>query len=182
MPPHVSSYIVDSYVRLRKISKDEAEQKKSHSYTSARTLLGVLRLAQALARLRQSGVVEQPDVDEALRLMECSKESLLDDGNKDAEGDRSPVSRIFRLIKEMAGRGHKSTRQARFGRGPGRERDMDVDSDSDDELDQLSMVDVRRKVLSSGFTEAQLMETINQVSGGSHRRATLTLLHASTRT
>ncbi|KIL69837.1 hypothetical protein M378DRAFT_157073 [Amanita muscaria Koide BX008] len=161
VPPYVSSYIIDSYVRLRKVSKDEAEQKKSHSYTSARTLLGVLRLAQALARLRQSGTVEKPDVDEALRLMECSKESLLDDSDKDVEGDRSPISRIFRLIKEMAGRGHEPTKR-RLGRGPGRERDMDVDSDSDDEVDQLSMVDIRRKVLSSGFTEAQLIETINQ--------------------
>ena len=74
MPPAVSNYVVESYVRLRKLSKDEEEQKKLHTHTSARTLLGVLRLAQALARLRFSETVEHPDVDEALRLMECSKE------------------------------------------------------------------------------------------------------------
>ncbi|KAK2466838.1 hypothetical protein APHAL10511_001096 [Amanita phalloides] len=159
VPQHVSSYIVDSYVRLRKVSKSEAEQNKSHSYTSARTLLGVLRLAQALARLRQSGTVEVPDVDEALRLMECSKESLLDDSEKDVETDRSPVSRIFRLIKQMAGAGQRPKKHTKaMGRG----RDMDVDSDSEDGIDQLSMVDVRRKVLSAGFTEPQLMETIAQ--------------------
>ena len=161
MPQHVSSYIVDSYVRLRKISKGEAEQNKSHTYTSARTLLGVLRLAQALARLRQSGTVEIPDVDEALRLMECSKESLLDDGDKEMETDRSPVSRIFRLIKQMARSGQGPKIQPRaIGRG----RDMDVDSDSEDEVNQLSIVDIRRKVLSAGFTEVQLTETIAQVS------------------
>lgn len=158
----MSSYIVDSYVRLRKISKGEAEQNKSHSYTSARTLLGVLRLAQALARLRQSDTVEVPDVDEALRLMECSKETLLDDGDKDVETDRSPVSRIFRLIKQMAGSGQEPRRKQ--PKAIGRGRDMDVDSDSEDEVNQLSMVDIRRKMLSSGFTEAQLIETINQVS------------------
>ena len=161
VPQHVSSYIVDSYVRLRKISKGEAEQNKSHTYTSARTLLGVLRLAQALARLRQSGTVEIPDVDEALRLMECSKESLLDDGDKEMETDRSPVSRIFRLIKQMARSGQGPKIQPRaIGRG----RDMDVDSDSEDEVNQLSIVDIRRKVLSAGFTEVQLTETIAQVS------------------
>lgn len=161
VPQHVSSYIVDSYVRLRKISKGEAEQNKSHTYTSARTLLGVLRLAQALARLRQSGTVEIPDVDEALRLMECSKESLLDDGDKEVETDRSPVSRIFRLIKQMARSGQEPRKQPKaIGRG----RDMDVDSDSEDEVNQLSIVDIRRKVLSAGFTEVQLTETIAQVS------------------
>ncbi|KAF8746099.1 hypothetical protein AX14_000158 [Amanita brunnescens Koide BX004] len=158
VPQHVSSYIVDSYVRLRKISKGEAEQNKSHTYTSARTLLGVLRLAQALARLRQSGAVETPDVDEALRLMECSKESLLDDSDKDVETDRSPVSRIFRLIKQMAHSGQGPRRPKAIGRG----RDMDVDSDSEDEVNQLSIVDIRRKVLSAGFTEVQLTETIAQ--------------------
>ena len=66
VPPEVSNYVVESYVRLRKQSKEEEEQKKSHSYTSARTLLGVLRLSQALARLRYSDEVEQGDVDEAL--------------------------------------------------------------------------------------------------------------------
>ncbi|KAF8623584.1 hypothetical protein AX15_006350 [Amanita polypyramis BW_CC] len=160
VPQHVSSYIVESYVQLRKTSKGEAEQNKSHSYTSARTLLGVLRLAQALARLRQSETVDRSDVDEALRLMDCSKESLLDDGDKDVDMDRSPVSRIFRLIKQMAG-AHQRQEKKR-ARGAHRERDMDVDSDTEEEDDQLSMVDIRRKVLSAGFTEAQLIETITQ--------------------
>ena len=83
VPPEVSSYVVESYVRLRKQSKEEEEQKKSHSYTSARTLLGVLRLSQALARLRYADEVEQGDVDEALRLMEVSKESLYDDEDRE---------------------------------------------------------------------------------------------------
>ncbi|KAF8636514.1 hypothetical protein AX17_003328 [Amanita inopinata Kibby_2008] len=163
VPQHVSSYIVDSYVRLRKVSKDEAEQNKSHSYTSARTLLGVLRLAQALARLRCSGIVETTDVDEALRLMECSKVSLLDESERDIDPDRSPVSRIFRLIKQMAGAGQRPRRRAKLGRASARERQMDVESESeDDESDELSMVDIRRKVLTAGFNEAQLIETIVQ--------------------
>ncbi|KAG6877575.1 hypothetical protein C0992_009658 [Termitomyces sp. T32_za158] len=161
VPPRVSSYVVDSYVRLRKVSKEEEEQNKSHSYTSARTLLGILRLAQALARLRLADVVVREDVDEALRLMACSKESLQEDTDKDHEPDKSAKSQIFRIIKAMAQSGDRTPRrQKTLGRGPARERDMDVDSDEDDE--ELSMVDVRARIMTAGFTEAQLMDTIAQ--------------------
>jgi len=172
----VSSYVVDSYVRLRKMGKEDEEQNKSHTYTSARTLLGVLRLAQALARLRFSDTVEHPDVDEALRLMECSKQSLEDEDSMDHGPDKSAISQIFRLMKQMAGAGalgrkKKPTRgkkQKRLGRGPNRERDMDVDSESDDDSEdeyggdpeEVSLVDIRARVTTAGFTEAQLNETI----------------------
>lgn len=46
------------------------------TFTSARNLLGILRLSTALARLRLSNVVEKDDVNEAIRLMEMSKDSL----------------------------------------------------------------------------------------------------------
>ncbi|KAJ8594277.1 minichromosome maintenance protein mcm7p [Rhizopogon salebrosus TDB-379] len=163
VPPDVSSYIVDSYVRLRKLSKDETAQKKSHTYTSARTLLGVLRLAQALARLRFADSVQRDDVEEALRLMDCSKESLHDDEDKEYEPDRSVVSQIFRLIKSMSNEGGRKRRkrQKRIGRGPGGEREMDVDSDEDeDDGEELPLIDVRSRVLGAGYTEAQLNDTI----------------------
>ncbi|KAJ6531336.1 MCM-domain-containing protein [Mycena capillaripes] len=192
VPPTVSSYVVDSYVRLRKMGKEDEEQGRSHTYTSARTLLGVLRLAQALARLRFSDTVEHPDVDEALRLMECSKQSLEDDDGMDQGPDKSAISQIFRLMKQMAGAGAPSRKrkggkkQKRLGRGPNRERDMDVDSDSDDSDDEyggdpeeVSLVDIRARVTTAGFTEAQLNETIakyeelnvlTRVAGGSKIR------------
>lgn len=166
VPPMVSNYIVDSYVRLRKLSKEETAQKKSHTYTSARTLLGVLRLAQALARLRFADIVEHGDVDEALRLMECSKESLEDDEDREYEPDRSVISQIFRLVKNMAGEsgGKRRKRQRRIGKGPGGERDMDVDSNEDDNDGELALIDVRSRVLGAGYTEAQLNDTIAEVS------------------
>jgi DNA replication licensing factor MCM7 len=164
VPPQVSNYVVNSYVRLRKVSKDEEQENKSHTYTSARTLLGVLRLAQALARLRFSNTVEHADVDEALRLMDVSKESLQEDADKEYEPDKSAVSQIFRLIKGMAGTGGKSRRKRRrLGKGPGRERDMNVDSDEDEETDELQLIDIRARVLNSGFTEVQLNDTIAEV-------------------
>jgi DNA replication licensing factor MCM7 len=163
----VSSYVVDSYVRLRKVSKNEEQQNKSHTYTSARTLLGVLRLAQALARLRFSNTVEHADVDEALRLMDVSKESLQDDADKEHEPDMSAMSQIYRLIRGMAGSGRRRQQKSkvrRLGRGPGRERDVVADSDEDeDDTEELTLVDIRARILRQGFTETQLNETIRNV-------------------
>ncbi|EPQ57870.1 MCM-domain-containing protein [Gloeophyllum trabeum ATCC 11539] len=175
VPPEVSSYVVDSYVRLRKLSRDEEEQKKSHTYTSARTLLGVLRLSQALARLRFSDIVTHLDVDEALRLMECSKESLLEDAEKERDPDQSPQSKIYRIMKDMAKAGRGSgkkrktvqSRKKRLGKGPGGERDSDVDMDEDyddsgDEgMEEIPIVQIRARVLAAGFTEVQLNDTIS---------------------
>lgn len=166
VPPEVSNYIVESYVRLRKLSKEDEEQKKSHSYTSARTLLGVLRLSQALARLRYEDEVEHVDVDEALRLMEVSKASLYDDDEKERDFDRSDVSQIYRLIKDMAddrrgGPKRKPKRARRLGRSYEGQRDRDSDEEEGEE--ELPLVDIRARVLANGFTEAQLMETIIEV-------------------
>ena len=157
VPREVSDYVVKAYVRLRKMQKDQEDNNKTHSYTSARTLLGVLRLAQALARLRFADTVEIADVDEALRLMEVSKESLLDDEDKERESDQSELSVIYRLIKDMASRG-----PARIGKGPAGETDMDIDVDASGE--ELSMVDIRARCQAKGHTETAIMDTILQVN------------------
>lgn len=101
--------------------------------------------------------------------MECSKESLQDEDDKEPDLDKSSISQIFRLIKSMAGSGNESSdrskRLKRLGKGPGGERDMDVDSDDEDEDSTvLSMTEIRARVLSSGYNEVQLMETITTVS------------------
>jgi len=126
----------------------------------------VLRLSQALARLRYSDEVEEGDVDEALRLMEASKESLLDDDEKERDTDRSDTSKIYRLIKEeftklKAGGGRSRRRRGgrRLGKGPDGEREMDIDSD-DEENEEITILDLRARVLASGFAEHDLMETI----------------------
>lgn len=56
--------------------RKEARNSRDMTFTSARNLLGILRLSTALARLRLSNVVEKDDVSEAIRLMEMSKDSL----------------------------------------------------------------------------------------------------------
>ncbi|VDC06692.1 unnamed protein product [Peniophora sp. CBMAI 1063] len=165
VPADVSQYVVDAYVRLRKQSKDDEAAGKAEGYTSVRTLLGVLRLSQALARLRFADTVLVHDVDEALRLMTVSKESLADEEEDEGRGaDRSETSKIYRVIRDLLTKpagGRRPKRQRRMGRGPGRERDMDVDSDAEDEEeDTVSLVDVRQRVIGLGFTEAALMKTI----------------------
>lgn len=76
----LTEYLVHNYVAMR--GQEAEEGGNARGYTSPRILLGVLRLSQALARLRMSEIVERDDVDEALRLMEASKSSLHDKEKK----------------------------------------------------------------------------------------------------
>lgn len=113
----LSEYLVSNYVAMRSTEVEDGREAKE--YTSPRVLLSVLRLAQALCRLRLGDTVQRSDVDEALRLMEASKASLgtsgrrrrgdddadeadldalLERGDDDDEGNR--VWRIYSLISE----------------------------------------------------------------------------------
>jgi DNA replication licensing factor MCM7 len=173
VPKAVSDYVVTSYVRLRRQQSEDEASNKFFTYTSARTLLAVLRLSQALARLRFAEVVELPDVDEALRLMEVSKASLYDDDSRaEREGDQTDVSKIYRIIRDMARsaavvdrRSPLPARPTRFvGKGPEGERaeDMEVDGDSDEgegegPMPGQSMDAIRERVIARGFTETLLM-------------------------
>lgn len=153
VPAQMSEYIVSSYVQMRKQQKEDEAEDKNYTYVSARTLLGVLRLAQALARLRMDSVVGQGDVDEALRLMDVSKASLYEHQTRSGE-DHSDTSKIFRIIKDMAsGRGAAARRRA---------AGEQTDSDDDGELQDMSVVDLRARVIAKGFTENQFIDTLTE--------------------
>jgi DNA replication licensing factor MCM7 len=100
VPHGLVDYIVGAYVSLR--MNDLAH--KDTTFTTPRTLLAVLRLAQALAKVRLSDEVSQADVDEAMRLIEVSRSSVdthLDRAARHkVEGD--PSTRIFALIRDLA--------------------------------------------------------------------------------
>ncbi|KAK2803633.1 Mcm2-7 hexameric complex component [Onygenales sp. PD_10] len=140
VPKRVSDYMVGSYVRLRQEQKREEGSKKQFSHTSPRTLLGILRLSQALARLRFSDEVIVEDVDEALRLTAVSKASLHLDSQ--AGGDQSPMSKIYNLIRGMRESGAAAVEDGNEG--------------------ELSMKRVRERVVAKGFTEDQLSQTIEE--------------------
>ncbi|KXS99941.1 hypothetical protein AC579_6232 [Pseudocercospora musae] len=140
VPKAVSDYLVGAYVRLRQQQKRDEAGKKTFTHTSPRTLLGILRLSQALARLRFAEEVITEDVDESLRLIEVSKASLYDD-NRDRRGDQSASTKIFNLI-----RGMKESGAAATGEGSG----------------ELDMRRVRERVLAKGFTAQQLEAAIDE--------------------
>ncbi|KXL43685.1 MAG: hypothetical protein FE78DRAFT_151760 [Acidomyces sp. 'richmondensis'] len=142
IPKQVSDYLVGAYVRLRQQQKRDEASKRTFTYTSPRTLLGILRLSQALARLRFADEVIADDVDEALRLVEVSKASLYDD-NRDRRGDQSPSTKIYNLIVGMRESGAAAT-----GAGRG----------------ELDMRKVRERVLAKGFTVQQLEACIEEYS------------------
>lgn len=82
MTPSVNDYVVQAYIRLRQDSKREMDSKFSFGQATPRTLLGIVRLSQALAKLRLADIVDIDDVEEALRLVRVSKESLYQETNK----------------------------------------------------------------------------------------------------
>jgi DNA replication licensing factor MCM7 len=140
VPESVSDYLVGAYVRLRQQQKRDEASSKTFTHTSPRTLLGILRLSQALARLRFADHVITDDVDEALRLVEVSKASLYDD-NRDRRADQSPSTKIFNLIRGMRESGAAATGE---GRG------------------EMDLRRVRERVLAKGFTVTQLEECLEE--------------------
>ncbi|KXZ44931.1 hypothetical protein GPECTOR_60g708 [Gonium pectorale] len=105
VPEQLTEYIASFYAELRQMEK--AALGAAATYTTPRTLLSILRLSQALARLRFSTLVEQSDVDEALRLMRQSKASLENSGPGAGSGEgayEDAVSLVYRLIREYSSR------------------------------------------------------------------------------
>ena len=79
--------------------RDRIEETEDFQYTSARTLLSIIRVSTALARLRFSETVTLQDVDEAIRLSEVSKASLLNPSNKQKV---DPIGQIYETILGMS--------------------------------------------------------------------------------
>ncbi len=156
VPESVTEYLTRTYVRMRDAQRRAEKRGQQFTHTTPRTLLGVVRLAQALARLRFATAVCRDDVDEALRLMEASKESL--DAHEavvgGGRGRRAPnaASRIYNLVKSLADSGACRA---------------DADGGDDDEAGdgaavELSMRKVRERVLAKGFTEDQWLSALDE--------------------
>ncbi len=140
VPKSVSDYMVGAYVRMRQQQKRDEGSKKHFTHTSLRTLLGILRLSQALARLRFSDQVVTEDVDEALRLVEVSKASLYNDSR--GQGDQSNSTKIYNLIRGM--------------------RDSGAAAVGDGSRGELSIRKITERVVAKGFTQDQLEQVIEE--------------------
>jgi DNA replication licensing factor MCM7 len=76
-------------------------------YTSARSLLGILRLSQSLARLRFSHSISKADIDEAIRLMNKSKNTLIEQSQSSSASSSSAkrvddTSAVYSIIRQHA--------------------------------------------------------------------------------
>ena len=147
VPTDVAPYIVEAYVSLRSQGTPTgSKQSKNGDQTvmTARQLLSILRLSQALARLRFSDYVAREDVDEAIRLTHMSKSSLTDHdqggpgdqgSSKRKWGGEDVTSRIFNIIRDYS----TSSRSQRI---------------------ELKLVEAM--VLRKGFTEQQLKHALEE--------------------
>jgi DNA replication licensing factor MCM7 len=143
VPQDVSEYMVKAYVGMRDQQGRDEKAKKQFTHTSPRTLLGIVRLAQGLARLRFSEIVVQEDVDEALRLMDASKQSLYAD-QAGSRADTSPSSRIYNIVRALADGGQCGV-------------------DDDDVFGgELSIRKVQERVIAKGYTVDQFQKTIEE--------------------
>jgi DNA replication licensing factor MCM7 len=141
VPEALSDYIVSAYVNLRE-GGHERDAETTGAYTTARTLLAILRLSQALARLRLSAEVSQHDIDEAMRLMHMCKASLLAERSSNDMSDlRDPTSAIYSIIRDLAASSSSSSSQ----------QQPRVQYDS-----------ILNRVLARGFTQQQLDDTLEQ--------------------
>lgn len=97
--PAAGKAISDIYCEMR------AQSARHSNVVTARSLLSLIRLSQACARLRFSTRVTEADVREAGRLLDCSKASLQDRAVSDSRHfvTTSDAS-IFTIIKDIARR------------------------------------------------------------------------------
>lgn len=107
-------FIVEAYVDMRQQDKEENSdagngEQGDQAAMTARALLSILRLSQALARLHFSEVVRNDDVEEAIRITHMSKASLMDqqDGGAGMGGAQAGVShdqtsKIFGVMRDAA--------------------------------------------------------------------------------
>merc|ERR1719162_422237 len=133
VPEDVAAHVVDEYVAMR----NGADAATGFGFTTARTLLAILRLSQALARLHQRHEVSRDDIAEARRLMTLCRTSILDAGEEveNARQARDPISIVYNLIREH------------------------VDAVSGP---AVNVSDILPKVLARGCTKEHLAETLTE--------------------
>lgn len=98
IPSDLHNYIVAKYVEKRKLQREGLDE-QSYMYVTPRTLLGIIRLSQALSKLAFRGVVNQTDVDESIKLMDYSIRSLRTLKNNANADDKSKSRAAARDIQ-----------------------------------------------------------------------------------
>lgn len=102
IPEDLVEHIVGSYVTMRTETSENATNRKS--FVSPRSLLGIIRIAQAVARVHLRSEVTKEDIEEAERLLHVSKSTEEEKGPKKVD----PTTEIFHLISEHAKKNKKA--------------------------------------------------------------------------
>ncbi|PVH16550.1 uncharacterized protein CXQ87_004844 [Candidozyma duobushaemuli] len=134
VPKEVGDHVVQSYIRMRKEAQRNEGSVKKFAHITPRTLLGILRISQALARIRFDNVVRPTDVDEALRLLKVSKSSM--DSNDDVERE-DVTTRIMGSIRRFI-------------------RENDADNNT------INVVELYTRLAGMGYTQEQIDSCINE--------------------
>lgn len=103
VPSSLIDYITGAYVSLRLGDLSTPDS----TMTTARTLLAILRLASALAKLNLRECVNSADVDEAMRLLQVSRSSVdihraNTQHSRHRDLEATPTTRCYRVICELS--------------------------------------------------------------------------------
>jgi len=111
VPQSLSEKLVTAYVELRREARNG--NSKEQTFTSPRSLLAILRLSTALARLRKADVVIDDDVNEAIRLVERSRDSTKPVANR-TERRETTSDKILKIVRSLVAEKCGSTDQSRI--------------------------------------------------------------------
>ncbi|WIA36887.1 hypothetical protein OEZ86_008135 [Tetradesmus obliquus] len=98
IPQELTDYVAAHYVEAR--GQEASELGERGAYITPRTLMSILRLSQAVAKLRFDDNVVRSDIDAAIALMRASQASIEPELAKRTRED--PVSRLYMAIKDWA--------------------------------------------------------------------------------
>jgi len=140
VPAELTDYITAAYVELRK----ESRRSQDTTFTSARTLLSIMRLATALARLRLATRVIAEDINEAMRLMEMSKDTL--NVSEAVKRKSKPSDAIYNIIMGMVPTPAQGDSQGTQGFSGA----------------TVKMSDIQQRCVAKGFTPEQLSNAIEE--------------------
>ncbi|KAI8056161.1 MCM-domain-containing protein [Syncephalis plumigaleata] len=172
VPRHVGDYLVGAYVQLRQLDEQERRAPtNSNAYSSShnnnntsvgwaspRTLLAITRLAQAHARIHLRDEVTDLDVDEALRLLDAAKSSLIDTDTIQRRREYlTPSNAIYTILRQAA--------IETSGTDVGNDADTmmtDETSESRGHALEVRYADVLERVKARGWTERQFEECLRE--------------------
>ena len=109
--PGLVAEIAEAYVTMRTKDRADAAKTGRRGMLTARQLLSILRLAQALARLNFRPIVNRDDVNEAIRLIQSSTRTV-----KEPVGSTGPLggdstSGVYNLLKSLFDEGEEYLRK-----------------------------------------------------------------------